>query len=108
VDFGALPVEALLKYKRHYRLSEADVPPPPQKSKNYSRGKKRPREEEEEKRSDEEEESLYRIDLGAWRPRINKNELAGTARSHFNTMPHPRENETIVHFLYHVKTQGFP
>ena len=73
-------------------------------------GKKRGHHEEsDEEMSNSEDESPYRIDLGAWRPRINKPELAKQARAHFSTLPPARENDTIVQFLYAVKTQGtFP
>jgi hypothetical protein len=100
-------VDALQKYKRHYQLTDAEANPPKKAKTFNSQGKKRHHEESEDRESGSEEESLYRIDLGAWRPRINKNELAATARSHFNNLPHLRENEAIVHFLYHVKMQGW-
>jgi len=58
--------------------------------------------------SNSEDESPYRIDLGAWRPRINKTELAKVARAHFSNLPPARENDSIVQFLYAVKTQGIP
>jgi hypothetical protein len=65
-------------------------------------------EDSEDEMSNSEDESPYRIDLGAWRPRINKPELAKVARAHFSNLPPARENDTIVQFLYAVKTQGTP
>jgi hypothetical protein len=82
--------------------------PPPQKKpkQNNSQGKKPPHDDSEDDLSNSEDENPYRIDLGAWRPRINKAELAKTARTHFGSLPQARENDTIVQFLYAVKMQG--
>ena len=73
---------------------------------NHSHGKKRQHDDSDEDMSNSEDESPYRIDLGAWKPRINKSNLAKTARQHFNGLPPARENDVIVQFLYAVKTQG--
>ena len=82
-------------------------PPPPKKSKtSLSNGKKRQHDESDEDASNSDGENLYRIDLGAWRPRINKAELAKLARTHFNSLTTVRENDSIVQFLYAIKTQG--
>jgi hypothetical protein len=82
-------------------------PPPNKKPKQvHSQGKKRQHDESEDDLSNSEDDSPYRIDLGAWKPRINKSELAKTARAHFSSLPQARENDTIVQFLYAVKTQG--
>lgn len=72
---------------------------------NNSQGKKR-RHDDSDDESDTDEESPYRVDLGAWRPRVDKVDLAKTVRTHFSTLPPARENDTIVQFLYAVKTQG--
>lgn len=82
--------------------------PPPQKKpkQNNSQGKKRADDDSEDDLSNSEDESPYRIDLGAWRPRINKSDLAKAARTHFSSLPQARENDTIVQFLYAIKTQG--
>ena len=70
-------------------------------------GKKRAHlDDSDEELSNSEDESPYRIDLGAWRPRINKPELVQIVRTHFGNLPPARENDTIVQFLYAVKTQG--
>ena len=69
-------------------------------------GKKRQHDDSEEELSNSEDESPYRIDLGAWRPRINKSDLAKVARAHLNALPPARENDVIIQFLYAVKTQG--
>jgi Sin3 binding region of histone deacetylase complex subunit SAP30 len=110
MDFNALPVEALQKYKHHYNIALPDSPPPQKSKKNTgTSGKKRPHEGLEDEGSNSEDESPYRIDLGAWRPRVNKADLAKAARTHFNNLPPARENDVIVQFLYTVKTQGsFP
>ena len=80
---------------------------PTKKSKtHHSHGKKRQHDESDEYVSNSEDESPYRIDLGAWRPRINRSELAKIARTHFSAQPPARENDVIVQFLYAVKTQG--
>jgi Sin3 binding region of histone deacetylase complex subunit SAP30 len=71
-------------------------------------GKKRMHEDLDGEGSNSDEESVYRIDLGAWRPRVDKAELAKAARMHFNTLPPAREYDVIVQFLYAVKTQGSP
>ena len=105
VDFNAFPIQVLEKYKHHYNLAVPD-PPPPKKKIHHSNAKKRSHEDSEEEASNSEDESPYRIDLGAWQPRINKSELAKAARTHFSTLPQARENDTIVHFLYATKMQG--
>lgn len=107
VDFNALPIDALQKYKHHYNITLPDAPPP-QKSKTGRGvgGKKRPHEDSDDEVSNSEDDSPYRIDLGAWRPRINKSELAKAVRTHFNNLPPARENDVIVQFLYSIKTQG--
>lgn len=95
-------------------MSGAEGGPPAKKTKTAGggaggQGKKRGgggHEESDEEMSNSEDESPYRIDLGAWRPRINKTELARIARAHFSNLPPARENDTIVQFLYAVKTQG--
>ena len=103
----AFPIEALQKYKHHYRLSSGTDAPPVKAKTGVRHGKKRARQEDsDEEMSNSEDESPYRIDLGAWRPRINKSELANSARAHFSNLPPARENDTIVQFLYAVKTQG--
>jgi len=71
----------------------------------HGHGKKRHREEEEDGVSNSDDDSPYRIDLGAWRPRISKPDIAKIARTHFSSLPQARENEVIVQFLYAVKTQ---
>jgi hypothetical protein len=82
-------------------------PPPTKKQKSSnSHGKKRQHDDSEGDPSYSDEESPYRIDLGAWRPRVNKPDLAKIARTHFNAFTPPRENDIIVQFLYTVKTQG--
>jgi hypothetical protein len=105
VDFSALPIEALQKYKHHFNLPTLD-PPPTKKPRGHNHGKKRHRDESEDELSNSDDDSPYRIDLGAWRPRINKPDLARIARAHFSNLPQARENESIVQFLYAVKTQG--
>ena len=107
VDFAAFPIYALQKYKHHYDLNSTDGPPVKKAKMGRGQGKKRGHHEEsDEEMSNSEDESPYRIDLGAWRPRINKPELAKMARAHFSNLPPARENDTIVQFLYAVKTQG--
>jgi Sin3 binding region of histone deacetylase complex subunit SAP30 len=78
----------------------------PKKARGHGHGKKRHREEDDDGLSNSDDDSPYRIDLGAWRPRISKPDIAKVARTHFNTLPQARENEVIVQFLYAVKTQG--
>jgi Sin3 binding region of histone deacetylase complex subunit SAP30 len=106
VDFNAFPIDALQKYKHHYNLNSMEPPPIKKQKPNHSQGKKRQHDDSDEELSNSEEESPYRIDLGAWRPRINKSDLAKVARTHFSTLPPARENDVIVQFLYAVKTQG--
>lgn len=109
VDFNAFPVEALQKYKHFYNLSSMETTNPPKKSRtNHSHGKKRPHNDSDEDVSNSDDDSPYRIDLGAWRPRVNKSELAKIARTHFSAQPPARENDVIVQFLYAIKTQGTP
>jgi Sin3 binding region of histone deacetylase complex subunit SAP30 len=82
-------------------------PPPVKKSKSSNlHGKKRQHDDSDGDLSNSDEESPYRIDLGAWRPRVNKSDLAKVARVHFNSLPPARENDVIVQFLYAIKTQG--
>jgi Sin3 binding region of histone deacetylase complex subunit SAP30 len=101
-------VEALQKYKHFFKLN----PPEPTTSKkakhNHTNGKKRQHDDSEDDVSNSEDDSPYRFDLGAWRPRINKPDLAKQARTHFSSLPQPREMDVIVQFLYSVKTQGIP
>jgi hypothetical protein len=104
VDFNSLPIEALQKYKHHYHLPTYE-PAPVKKPRSHNNGKKRQREDSEDEFSSD-DDSPYRIDLGAWRPRINKPEVARMARAHFSSLPQARENDVIVQFLYAVKTQG--
>jgi Sin3 binding region of histone deacetylase complex subunit SAP30 len=107
VDFNALPINALQKYKHLYNLSPMETTHPPKRLKtNHSRGKKRHHDDSDDDVSNSEDESPYRIDLGAWRPRVNKSELAKIARTHFSAQPPVRENDVIVQFLYAIKTQG--
>ena len=107
VDFNALPIDALQRYKHLYKLYSMETTHPIKKSKTrHSHGKKRQHDDSDEDISNSEDESPYRIDLGAWRPRINRSELAKIARTHFSAQPPARENDVIVQFLYAVKTQG--
>jgi hypothetical protein len=107
VDFNALPIEALQKYKHLYNLGSMETTYPPKKSRvNHSHGRKRRRDGSDEDFSNSEDESPYRIDLGAWRPRVNKSEMAKMTRTHFSALPPARENDVIVQFLYSIKTQG--
>jgi Sin3 binding region of histone deacetylase complex subunit SAP30 len=106
VDFNALPIEALQKYKQHYNLTLPEAPPPKKSKSNNLQSKKRHHEESEDALSNSEDESPYRFDLGAWKPRVNKDKLAKLARAHFNNLPPARENDTIVQLLYVIKTHG--
>jgi hypothetical protein len=106
VDFSALPLEALQKYKHFFKLNPSDPAPAKKTKPHQTNGKKRQHEDSEDELSNSEDDSPYRFDLGAWRPRINKPELAKLARSHFSSLPQARENDVIVQFLYAVKTQG--
>lgn len=82
-------------------------PPPVKKAKTSNpHGKKRRHGDSDGDLSNSDDENQYRIDLGAWRPRINKSDLAKVARAHFNSLPPVRENDAIVQFLYTIKTQG--
>src|SRR5208282_3835331 len=90
----------------HYNLSSLETQPTKKQKSNHTHGKKRQHDDSDEDVSNSEDESPYRIDLGAWRPRINKSELAKIARTHFSAQPPARENDVIVQFLYAIKTQG--
>jgi Sin3 binding region of histone deacetylase complex subunit SAP30 len=83
-----------------------EIQPVKKQKSNHTHGKKRQHDESDEYLSNSEDESPYRIDLGAWKPRINKSDLAKIARQHFANLPPARENDVIVQFLYAIKTQG--
>lgn len=101
-----MPLEALQKYKHFFKLNPTEPAPPKKPKHNHTNGKKRQHDDSEDEFSNSEDDSPYRFDLGAWKPRVNRTELAKLARAHFTGLPQARENDVIVQFLYAVKTQG--